>query len=84
MDRQSQLRSEAEKKLQESEQTLKNVQAKSKQLITALQTQLEEQSNSRVGNIFDPICHSLSISLAFLAQKLEYCVISSSGIDYVG
>jgi len=47
MERQSQLRIEAEKKFTETDTNLKAVQAKSKQLINALQGQLEEMANAR-------------------------------------
>ena len=47
-ERQSTLKVDAESKLKEVETSLKNIQAKSKQLIGALQNQLEEQTNARV------------------------------------
>ena len=47
-ERQTQLRSEAEGKLREAETQLKSIQAKSKQLINGMQSQLEEQSKARV------------------------------------
>lgn len=46
------MRSEAESKVRELEQALKGQQAKSKQLINALQKQLEEQSKERVSSVF--------------------------------
>ena len=46
-ERQTQLRSEAERKLREAETQLKSIQAKSKQLIKGMQSQLEEQSKAR-------------------------------------
>ncbi len=57
MDRQSSLRGEAETKLKDTENSLKNIQAKSKQLINALQAQLEEQTNARVS--FIPLLYYL-------------------------
>ena len=42
------MRSETETKLRDLEQALKGQQAKSKQLINALQKQVEEQSKARV------------------------------------
>lgn len=48
MERQSSLREEAQDKLKETEASLKSVQAKSKQLINALQVQLEEQTKAKV------------------------------------
>jgi hypothetical protein len=47
-ERQSSLRSEAENKLKEAEASIRSMQAKSKQLIGAMQNQLEEQTNARV------------------------------------
>ena len=49
-ERQTQLRSEAEGKLREAETQLKSIQAKSKQLINGMQSQLEEQSKARVSD----------------------------------
>ena len=49
LDKQTHLKQEAENKLRETEQTLKNVQAKYKQLINGLQGQVEEHSTARVG-----------------------------------
>ncbi len=48
LERQTQLRTEAESKLKESETQLKSIQAKSKQLINGMQSQLEEQAKARV------------------------------------
>ena len=48
LDRQSSLRCETEGRLRETEATLKSIQAKSKQLIHALQNQLEQQTTARV------------------------------------
>ena len=47
-ERQTQLRSDAETKLKDAETQLRSIQAKSKQLINGMQSQLEEQSNARV------------------------------------
>ncbi|KAK3084568.1 hypothetical protein FSP39_015613 [Pinctada imbricata] len=51
LERESSVRAEAEAKLRETDQSLKSIQAKSKQLISALQKQLEEESNVRVGQV---------------------------------
>ena len=51
MERQNSLRQEAEGKLKETDASLKNIQAKSKQLITALQGQLEEQTKAKVSEV---------------------------------
>ena len=48
LDRQTKLKNENEAKVKEAEASLKNIQAKSKQLIGALQTQVEEHSTARV------------------------------------
>ena len=48
LERQTAVRVETETKLRESEASLKSIQAKSKQLINALQNQLEEQTTARV------------------------------------
>ena len=50
LDRQGSLRQEAETRLKEAEQMLKTTQAKSKQLINALQNQVEEQGGTRVSH----------------------------------
>lgn len=47
LERESTVRSDTEAKLRETDQSLKSIQAKSKQLIHALQQQVEEQSNAR-------------------------------------
>ncbi|KAL5016860.1 hypothetical protein ScPMuIL_006449 [Solemya velum] len=47
LERESSVRAEVETKFRESEQALKGLQAKSRQLTKALQQQLEEQSNAR-------------------------------------
>ncbi len=52
LERQTQLKTEAETKLKESETQLKSIQAKSKQLINGMQSQLEEQAKARV-------CHQI-------------------------
>ena len=43
------MRGEAESKLREKEQELRDKQAKTKQLVQGLQKQLKEQSDARVG-----------------------------------
>ncbi len=48
LERQTQVRIEAETKLKETDAQLKSIQAKSKQLINGMQSQLEEQSKARV------------------------------------
>ncbi|XP_022339951.1 rab GTPase-binding effector protein 1-like isoform X2 [Crassostrea virginica] len=47
LEREAAVRANFEAKYKESDQTLKSIQAKSKQLISALQQQVEEQSNAR-------------------------------------
>ena len=53
LERQTQLRTETETKLREADTQLKSIQAKSKQLINGMQSQLEEQSKARVRNTFN-------------------------------
>lgn len=48
LERESSVRAEAESRVRETEQTLKSLQAKYKQMIGGLQKQVEEQSNARV------------------------------------
>lgn len=55
LERESSVRAESETKLRETEQSLKSVQAKSRQLINALQQRVEEHERSKVDNSF----HSL-------------------------
>lgn len=49
LEREATVRANFEAKYKETEQTMKSIQAKSKQLTSALQQQVEEQSNARVG-----------------------------------
>lgn len=48
LEREATVRAETESKLRESEQTLKNLHAKTKQIMNALQQQLEEHNNNKV------------------------------------
>jgi hypothetical protein len=52
LERESSARAEAEAKFRESEGALKSMQAKSKQLITALQQRTEEAENAKVSKGF--------------------------------
>jgi Rab GTPase-binding effector protein 1 len=54
LEREAKVRAETEAKLRETDASLKSIQAKSKQLINALQHQVEEQSTARV-NIPQPL-----------------------------
>ena len=49
LERESSVRAETETKLRDSDQSLKKIQTKSKQLINALSQQLDEQTTLRVG-----------------------------------
>lgn len=49
LEREATVRANFEAKCKETEESMKSIQAKSKQLISALQQQVEEQSNARVG-----------------------------------
>ncbi len=61
LERQTQLKTEAETKLKESETQLKSIQAKSKQLINGMQSQLEEQAKARVRHqiLIARQCHAI-------------------------
>ena len=65
LERESSVRAEAEAKLRETEQSLKSIQAKSKQLISALQQQVEEQSNARVGSLVQHVCSESCADIPF-------------------
>ena len=60
LDRESSVRADAETRLREVEGALRSQQAKAKQLTHALQKQVEEQSNARVG-----LCQMLTLNTPF-------------------
>ena len=73
-ERQTQLRSEAEGKLREAETQLKSIQAKSKQLINGMQSQLEEQSKARVSR-------PTATSSSSMIRLVCWCVDTDKDLD---
>ncbi|KAL3857529.1 hypothetical protein ACJMK2_012189 [Sinanodonta woodiana] len=69
LDRESSVRIECEAKIRELEQTVKGNTAKSKQLINALQQQLEEQSNART--LLETDNQTLKAKIQSLQSDLE-------------